>query len=276
MSDLKREQTVTMAQSFRQIIGVPPSTASTKDSVLLIIDAQNEYVSFIPLYHHLYPPSHFFLTGHMTNSTRYIEGKLKTENIASTRLAISSLLEKYRAAGGDVIHIVHQVPAGAPVFTPDTNLAKEFEELTPKNGEVVVTKNYPGSFASTDLEEEIKKTGKNKLGMLLPSLNPPIPFIPPSPDPRNTLSPVIFRHTAAGKVERPHELTAKVLTGYMAHICVSTTARQAAQRGYDVLVAGDAVGDRDIPGVKGEELTRVVLAELADGFATVVQSGEVN
>jgi len=26
------------------MIGVPPSTASTKDSVLVIIDAQNEYV----------------------------------------------------------------------------------------------------------------------------------------------------------------------------------------------------------------------------------------
>lgn len=31
-----------MAKSFRDFIGVPPSTASTKDSVLVIIDAQNE------------------------------------------------------------------------------------------------------------------------------------------------------------------------------------------------------------------------------------------
>jgi len=33
----------TMAESFRELIGVPPSKASTKDSVLVIIDAQNEY-----------------------------------------------------------------------------------------------------------------------------------------------------------------------------------------------------------------------------------------
>jgi hypothetical protein len=33
----------TMAKSFRELIGVPPSKASTKDSVLIIIDAQNEY-----------------------------------------------------------------------------------------------------------------------------------------------------------------------------------------------------------------------------------------
>ena len=31
--------------SFREIIGMQPSTASTSDSVLVIIDAQNEYVS---------------------------------------------------------------------------------------------------------------------------------------------------------------------------------------------------------------------------------------
>lgn len=31
----------------------------------------------------------------------------------------------------------------------------------------------------------------------------------------------------------------------MAHVCVSTTARQAAERGYDVVVVRDGVGDRD-------------------------------
>ena len=34
----------TAVKSFRQMIGVPPSTASVKDSTLIIVDAQNEYV----------------------------------------------------------------------------------------------------------------------------------------------------------------------------------------------------------------------------------------
>jgi len=34
-----------MAKGFRELIGVQPSTASVKDSVLVIIDAQNEYAS---------------------------------------------------------------------------------------------------------------------------------------------------------------------------------------------------------------------------------------
>lgn len=58
-------------------------------------------------------------------------------------------------------------------------------------------------------------------------------------------------------------------------MCVSTTARQAAQRGYDVVIAEDAVGDRDIPGVSGEQLTKVALSEIADAFGTLVQSKDI-
>ncbi|SLM34903.1 isochorismatase hydrolase [Lasallia pustulata] len=66
-----------------------------------------------------------------------------------------------------------------------------------------------------------------------------------------------------------------VLTGYMAHVCVSTTARQAAELGYDVILAEDAIGDRDIPGMSGEEVTRAALLELGDAFGTVVNSSEI-
>jgi nicotinamidase-related amidase len=65
------------------------------------------------------------------------------------------------------------------------------------------------------------------------------------------------------------------LQGRQAHVCVSTTARQAAQRGYDVLVAEDAVGDRDIPGVPAEQLTKVALREIGDAFGTIIQSKNI-
>lgn len=189
------------AKSFREMLGMPPSTASAKDSTLLIIDAQNEYA----------------------------DGQLKTANVDSTRAAISSLLDAYRAAdpsGQNVVHITHKVPDGAPVFTPDTPLAAEFDELKPKDGEAVVEKQQPGSFTGTQLDEILqKRTDKSK------------------------------------KV---------VLTGYMAHVCVSTTARQAAERGYDVLLAKEAIGDRDIPGARAKDVVEGSLKELADAFATVV------
>lgn len=173
--------------------------------------------------------SSFEKTNFLT-ANRYADGQLKTENVASTRKAISGLLEKYRAASSPLVHIVHQTPSGAPVFTPDTDLAKEFSELTPKGNEKVIGKQFPGSFTSTDLDEYLKSTGKNKI----------------------------------------------VLTGYMAHVCVSTTARQAAEKGYDVVIAEGAVGDRDIPGATAEELVRTTLAELGDAFGSVVKADSIN
>ncbi|KAK1635116.1 Isochorismatase-like protein [Colletotrichum phormii] len=172
---------------MRSMLGLPASTASTSDSILVIINAQNEYAT----------------------------GKLAVSDIKASRAKIASLLEKYRVAKAPIIHVVHEVPAGAPIFTPGTELAEELSELKPLEGESVVTKHFlPGSF-----------TGRNKV----------------------------------------------VLTGYMAHVCISTTARQASEKGWDVIVVEDAVGDRNIPGTNAEELTKIALAEIADAFGTVAR-----
>lgn len=124
-----------MAVSFRQMLGAPASTASPSDSTLLIIDAQNEYA----------------------------EGHLKVTNAPESRNAISSLVEKYRSAGGKIVHVVHKTPDGTPVFTPNTKLAEEFEEIAPKNGEKVIGKMHPSSFADTDLHEYLGGKGGSKL-----------------------------------------------------------------------------------------------------------------
>ena len=161
---------------------------------------------------------------------------LKTQNVSSTRGAIAALLEKYRASphsGKNIVHVVHDTPQGAPVFSPGTPLADEFAELQPREGEKVVHKGQPSCFAGTDLHEYLGGLGD------------------------------------VGKKV--------VLVGYMAHVCVSTTARAAAERGLDVVLAADAIGDRDIPGgLGGQQLTEVVLRELGDAFGTVVQGKEVS
>jgi hypothetical protein len=95
----------TMApQSFRSILGMPANTASTSDSALVIIDAQNEYAS----------------------------GALTVTNAAASGKVIANLLEKYRSANGKVIHVLHKTPEGAPIFTPGTELANEFKDLKAK------------------------------------------------------------------------------------------------------------------------------------------------
>lgn len=160
-------------------------------------------------------------------------GTLKTVDVENTRKAISSLLEKYRAAGDgkNIVHIVHQTPEGAPVFTPGTALAEEFDELKPRAGEKVIAKQKVSSFADTDLHDYLTALGDR------------------------------------GKKT--------VMTGYMAHVCVSTTARAGADLGYDIVLPADAIGDRDIPGLTGPEATKAVLTELADAFGTIVQSADI-
>ncbi|KAL4904636.1 hypothetical protein BDW74DRAFT_154303 [Aspergillus multicolor] len=197
------------APSFRQIIGVPPSTASTTDSTLIIIDAQNEYA----------------------------QGQLKVQDVEKSRKVIADLLSRYRSAGDgsgkNIVHVVHQTPPGAPVFTAGTELAEEFQELTPKSGsgEKVIVKNFPSSFAQTELHDYLQ--GLGDVGKKI------------------------------------------VLVGYMAHVCVSTTARAGAELGYDVLVVRDAIGDRSIPGVEASVLVDVALSEVGDAFGTVVRAEEI-
>jgi len=191
------------AKSFRELLGMQPSVPSINSSTLVIIDAQNEYA----------------------------DGILKTVQVDQTRKAISVVLEKYRKSsqnGKNIVHVQRQTPKGAPVFSSGTPLFDEFDELKPKEGEKIITKNYPSSFAKTELDEYLKSLGD------------------------------------VGKQV--------VFVGYMAHVCVSTTARVANELGYDVVVIEDAVGDRDIPGIGGREVTDVVLKELGDAFATVTRS----
>lgn len=123
------------ALSFRQLFGISPSIGSVFDSALIIIDAQNEYA----------------------------EGKLHVVNISQSRTVIAALLQKYRDLKGEVIHVVHNTPQGAPVFTPGTRLADEFEELEPQAGEKVIGKSHPSSFADTDLQQYLETTGKKKI-----------------------------------------------------------------------------------------------------------------
>lgn len=86
-------------------------------------------------------------------------------NASSTRKVISQLLELYRSASSSsasatsIVHVLHQVPDGAPIFTPGTDLAEEFEELKPQEGEAVVKKLHPSAFAGTELDGLLKKDG---------------------------------------------------------------------------------------------------------------------
>lgn len=92
----------------------------------------------------------------------YALGHLKVEEVTQSRKVIADLLARYRARGDskNIVHVVHQVPSVTPVFTPDTILAREFDELSPNPGEKVVIKQFPNSFAQTDLHGYLGGLGK--------------------------------------------------------------------------------------------------------------------
>lgn len=72
-----------------------------------------------------------------------------------------------------------------------------------------------------------------------------------------------------------------IIAGDTVGVCVSTTARAAAeQHGLRVTVVADAVAARDIPDplggtINAETVRRVALAELADQFAVIVKDSSV-
>jgi len=66
-----------------------------------------------------------------------------------------------------------------------------------------------------------------------------------------------------------------IVTGFMAHMCVSATTRAALDLGYRATVVAEATATRDLPDgqdgvIDAATVKRVALAELADRFACVV------
>lgn len=191
-----------MPPTLFDLAGAKPAPGRLSDSVLVIIDAQREYV----------------------------DGKLPLAGIGASLRAAAALLARARRAGTPVIHVVHRGKGG--LFDPATPYYEIVPQLRPAAGEPVVEKTLPNAFAATDLAGAIERTGRKSL----------------------------------------------ILIGYMTHMCVSTTARAALERGYRSTVVADATATRDLPDGQGgiipaATLQAASLAALADRFAVVVRGG---
>ena len=67
-----------------------------------------------------------------------------------------------------------------------------------------------------------------------------------------------------------------IVTGFMTHMCVSSTARAALDHGYRVTVPAAACATRDLPApdgatMKAADINRYALTELADRFAIIAR-----
>ncbi|RLQ87428.1 cysteine hydrolase family protein [Notoacmeibacter ruber] len=110
----------------------PP--AKLDAAVLISIDVQNEYVT----------------------------GKLPLAGVEQAIERVAALLESARKAGTPIIHIQHRGGAGG-LFDPATDSFDIHEKAAPAEGEAVVEKSLPNSFAGTELAERLEATGRKEL-----------------------------------------------------------------------------------------------------------------
>jgi nicotinamidase-related amidase len=121
-------------QTIRDIAGLGDTSTAISDSALIIIDAQNAYC----------------------------EGVMKLEGMEKALQECRVLLDRFRKAGRPVFHIRHDAGPGSP-YDVTSPIGQIVDLLTPAQGEPVITKNYPNSFAGTELETLVKKAETKNL-----------------------------------------------------------------------------------------------------------------
>ena len=87
-----------------------------------------------------------------------------------------------------------------------------------------------------------------------------------------------FTGTELGEVLEQAGVDTVAITGYMTHMCVDTTSRQAAHRGLGVEILNDATGTLSLENsggsAKGEELHRSTLVAQGQFFADVLSTDD--
>ncbi|WP_298727795.1 cysteine hydrolase family protein [uncultured Ferrovibrio sp.] len=127
---------MTRPKTLLELAGAPKLPVTWEKSVLLLIDHQQEYAS---------------------------DGGLPLVGIDAAVSEIAKLLAAARAAGAPVIHIQQMGRPGGALFDPNGPRGAFISTIRPLDGERVVPKTLPNSFAKTDLHEVLQKTGRNEL-----------------------------------------------------------------------------------------------------------------
>jgi nicotinamidase-related amidase len=121
-------------KTLLELAGAPANPMHLAQAVLIVIDAQREYV----------------------------DGKLPLSGVKPALAEIGGLLARARKAGAPIIHIKHRGrPGGA--FGPDTTGFDIADEAAPSGAEAVIEKSLPNSFAGTTLQATLDGLGRKQL-----------------------------------------------------------------------------------------------------------------
>ncbi|RPF29824.1 nicotinamidase-related amidase [Streptomyces sp. Ag109_G2-6] len=120
----------TASTTLRDLSGLENRPPRLAESVLIMIDFQNTYRT----------------------------GVMALEGAEEAVAAGARLLERARAAGTPVVHVVHDGGEGSP-YDVREHIGALSEEVAPADGEPVVVKNFPNAFHATELEKTLTGLG---------------------------------------------------------------------------------------------------------------------
>ena len=173
------------------------------NSALVVIDVQNEYV-----------------TGGLPIVHPRVDGALEQ---------IGRSIEAANERGIPVVLVRHtETDDESTIFVQGTDAWQLHESVSARPHDVVIDKQWPGSFTDTTLGEWLSA----------------------------------------------RDIGALTIVGFMTHMCVDTTTRQANHLGLDVTVLTDATGTIDVGDLQAELVHQVELGVLASGFATLATTDE--
>ncbi|MFD1933204.1 MULTISPECIES: cysteine hydrolase family protein [Nonomuraea] len=114
----------TASPTLRQVIGLPADLARLADATLVLIDYQNTYRT----------------------------GVMALPGADRALTAGARLLERARAAGAHVIHVVNDGGRDTP-YDVRAEIGAISSQVAPRDGEPVVVKTFPDAFHQTDLHK---------------------------------------------------------------------------------------------------------------------------
>ena len=120
--------------TLRTLSELPSTPAPLAESTLVLIDCQNTYT----------------------------QGVMELEGVQAALAEAAALLDRARSAGIPIIHVQHSDGPGS-LYDIEGESGAIVTRVAPRDGEAVVTKQYPNSFVETDFDDKLKAVGAGNL-----------------------------------------------------------------------------------------------------------------
>lgn len=120
----------TASETLRDLTGLGQQPAALKDSALIMIDCQNTYR----------------------------RGVMQLTGVEEAIKEAQKLLQMARDLKIPIFHIQHDAGPGSP-YDVRAEIGRISDEVAPREGEPLITKNYPNSFVQTDLDQRLSAIG---------------------------------------------------------------------------------------------------------------------